>query len=208
MNKNMYHRYLKIPFAHIKPVCFSEQPSKMRGTNWHEEVITQEHWDIRFVEWLNNYNLKPSNICEAFYNSPSGGGLPIHNDTPDISNAVNINFTWGPLTSTTRWWKIKNESLIQLEKDNTEYHKEYLKGISADIPQYKFLHADEKECDLVYEQVINKPSLMNVGQLHSTYNPHFSECRWTLSYHILSQKDGRHIQFDEALEIFKDVAYE
>ena len=205
MNKNMYHRYLKIPFEHIKPVCFSEQPSKMRGTNWHEEVITQEHWDIRFVEWLNNYNLKPSNICEAFYNSPSGGGLPIHNDTPDISNSVNINFTWGPLTSTTRWWQLKNGSSFEIElPENTHITEQ---KINPDVNIKQYLRAREEECDLMYEQVIHTPSLMNVGQLHNTHNPDTKMGRWTLSYIIL-KSDNTHLQFEEALKIFKDVAYE
>ena len=208
MNKNIYHRNVKLPFEHKFPDCFKSKPENMRGENWHEQCLTQEHWDQRFVEWLKNYNLKPSNVCEAFYNGPNGGGLPIHNDTPTLSSSVNINFTWGPPTSTTRWWKLKDESLIQIERDNTEYHKDYLKGIETDIPVHKFLHAEEQDCELVYETVIDKPSLMNVGQLHSTYNPDPSECRWTLTYHILSQEDDRHIQFDEALEIFKDVAYE
>jgi len=208
MNKNIYHRYLKLPFEHNFPKCFENKPEKMREHNWHEFCVGKEHWDQRFVDWLGQFNLKPSNVCEGFYNAPNGGGLPMHNDTPTLSNCVNINFTWGPSTSTTRWWKARDESSIFIEPDNTEYHKEYLKGIEVDIPVYKFFNAKEKDCDLVFEKVIDRPSLMNVGQLHSTYNPHASQCRWTLSYHILHKQDGRHIEFDEALSLFKDLAYE
>jgi hypothetical protein len=56
--------------------------------------------------------------------------------------------------------------------------------------------------------VINQPSLLNVGQLHSTHNFNKTESRWTLSYHLLTIKDDRHIQFEEALELFKDLAHE
>lgn len=209
MNKNIYHRYIKLPFEHKFPDCFKSKPENMRGDNWHEFCVKPQHWDERFVEWLEGFNLKPSNVCEAFYNGPDGGGLPMHNDSPHLDNSTNINFTWGPLNSTTRWWKLKDESLIQTEQDNTEYHKQiYLKDIEVDIPIDKFYHAEEKDCDLVYEAVIDKPSLLNVGQLHSTYNPDKTQSRWTLSYHILGNEDNRHIQFEEALEIFKDVVYE
>ena len=66
---------------------------------------------------------------------------------------------------------------------------------------------DENLCDLVCERVIDRPSLINVGQLHSTYNPHATEGRWTLCFFLL-KSDYTHLQFDEAVEIFKDIAYE
>jgi hypothetical protein len=208
MSKNIYHRYLKLPFEHKYPDCFKNKPDKMREENWHEWFVPKEFWDERFVDWLDQHDLKPSNVCEGFYNGPNGGGLPMHNDSPDLDNAVNINFTWGPDNSVTRWWKVKDESLLQVECGNNEYQKECLKGIDVDISVHKFLYAEEKDCDMVYEAVIKQPSLLNVGQLHSTYNPDKKECSWTLSYHILSKKDNRHIMFDEALEIFKYAVYE
>jgi hypothetical protein len=208
MNKNIYHRYLKLPFEHHFPKCFENKPEKMAGATYHEFYIKKEHWDQRFVDWLSQFNLKPSNICEGFYNTPNGGGLPMHNDTNTLNNCVNINFTWGPSTSYTRWWKIKEESLLIREPYNVEYSKECLKGIEVDMPVSNFFNAKEKDCDLMYEKVIDRPSLMNVGQLHSTFNPHPTECRWTMSYHILDKQNNRHIEFDEAISLFKDLAYE
>jgi len=64
-----------------------------------------------------------------------------------------------------------------------------------------------EDCDVVHEAVINKPSLLNVGQLHSTHNFNTSEPRWTLSYHLLTIKDNTHIQFEDALDLFKDLVY-
>ena len=93
MNKNIYHRYVKLPFEHKFPDCFKAKPENMRGENWHEWCATREHWDERFVDWLKEYGLKPSNVCEAFYNGPNGGGLPMHNDAPTLNNSSNINFT-------------------------------------------------------------------------------------------------------------------
>jgi hypothetical protein len=215
MSKNNYHRYIKVPFEHKFPEIFKNEPQNKRcdeikvGKNWHEQAVHKEHWDQRIIGFLDQYGLKPANVCEAFYAGPGGGGLPIHNDTPYMSDCVNINFTWGPSSSSIRWWKVKDESNLILEHEvNLEYHKRYLKGIDVDIPQYQFFNAEEKDCDMVYEAVIDKPSLVNVGQLHSTYNPHSTDSRWTITYHLLDKKDDRHIDFDEAVELFGDLLYE
>ena len=53
----------------------------------------------------------------------------------------------------------------------------------------------------------NQPSLINVGQLHSTYNPDPTHGRWSLCYFLLN-KDYTHLQFEKALNIFKEVTYE
>ena len=54
----------------------------------------------------------------------------------------------------------------------------------------------------MYETVIDRPSLLNISQLHSTFNPSPTEHRWTLCFTLL--KDDKALSFDEALEIFKD----
>ena len=53
------------------------------------------------------------------------------------------------------------------------------------------------------KQLLNIPSLLNVGQFHSTHNFNTSEPRWTLSYHLLTIEDNKHIQFEDALVLFK-----
>ena len=67
---------------------------------------------------------------------------------------------------------------------------------------FSHLKADKDDLELVYEAVINKPSLMNVGQLHDTYNPDLENSRWTLSFTLLNM-DGSHCTFKQATEIFK-----
>ena len=202
MNKNMYHRYLTLPFEHSMPKCYNTEHNDV---DYHVQFVQKEWWDLRFVEWLKKYQLKPSNVSEGFYVRPNGGGLPIHNDSAVLSNIVNINFTWGPLTSTTRWWQLKNGSSFEIElPENTHITEQKIK---PDVNIKQYLRAREEECDLMYEQVIHTPSLMNVGQLHNTNNPDTKMGRWTLSYIIL-KSDNTHLQFEEALKIFKDVAYE
>jgi hypothetical protein len=48
---------------------------------------------------------------------------------------------------------------------------------------------------------------MNIGQLHSTYNPDPEQDRWTLCFTLL-KSNKEFLQFEEALKIFKDFVYE
>jgi hypothetical protein len=197
---NIYHRYLKLPFEYSKPIFFNHS-----YTHANMICISSKSIDNSVIKWLKSFNLKVSNVIERFYTPANGGKFPMHNDTPNISNAVKINFTWGPENSVTRWWKTKEESfLIPIKPDNSQIKS---LGITPDIEINSAFSAKEENCDLVYEKIINKPSLMNIGQLHSTFNPHTTEDRWTLCF-ILLKMNGEHLQFEEALKIFKDIVYE
>jgi hypothetical protein len=115
-----------------------------------------------------------------------------------------LNFTWGPLDSTTQWYKVKdNSKLIKryLDSDHSNT-KFYEAGINPDIDISYSLFANREDVDLVYEAVINRPSLLNISQLHSTWNPSPNELRWTLCFILL--ENGKQLTFQRALEIFKD----
>jgi len=200
MNKNIYHRYLKLPFEYTKPDCFNQ------NYNHNNMIFVSNRFiDKSIITWIENFNLKISNVIEGFYTPPNGGKLSLHNDTNTISNATKINFTWGPSNSTTRWWQVKDDSfLIPAYPDNSHIE---IEGIVPDVAITNAFQSKEENCNLVCEKVINKPSLMNVGQLHSTYNPDKKQGRWTLCFTLL-KLDKSLLQFNEALEIFKDIVYE
>jgi len=202
---NIYHRYIDLPFEIKKPSMF-ETAGESFITYVGKEAVPAE-----LEEWLSTFGLTLSNVSEGFYSAPNGGEVPIHNDTvtrPGEYDAVKINKTWGPEDSVTRWWKVSDESkLIEVVHDQTEINAGFAKaGITPDIECYKCYTAKPNDLTLVHEQVINKTSILNVGQLHSTYNPHPSEHRWTLSFTPL--KDGKVIKFADALEIFKSCLEE
>ena len=163
-------------------------------------------------EWLTTRNLKLSNVIEGFYTSPKGGEVPIHNDMPVKPferDATKLNFTWGPSQSVTRWWQIKDpNNYIEINHDANTINEGFkAAGIEPDIDCYRCYSARNYNCDMVYEKVIDKPSLLNVGQLHSTYNPDPDNDRWTLSFTLL-KLDGSHLKFDEAIEKFNNITYE
>ena len=92
----------------------------------------------------------------------------------------------------------------EINHDQTDVNKSFEEaGIVPDIDCYKCYSADRNDVELVYEAVINKPSLLNVGQLHDTYNPDANKSRWTLSFTLL-HKDHKHCTFADAMNIFSE----
>ena len=203
MDFNIYHRYIQLPFTMNKPTCF-DKPLE----NDFITYVDQSELPDELFKWLAQYNLKISNVIEGFYTKPNGGAIPIHNDTvvpPGQRDACKLNFTWGPETSTTKWYKLKSDKeYIEINHDETQINKSFQEaGIEPDIECYKCYSADENDVELIHQAVINKPSLMNVGQLHNTYNPDPLQDRWTLSLTLL-KLPGDHLSFEEAMVKFKD----
>lgn len=175
-----YHRYLNLPFDVEKPNKFED--GKKNKQLFFDNTIISNY----VIEWLDSLGLK-SIHTEAFYTAPNDK-IFIHCDTPEIDNHVKINFTWGSELSTTRWWRLK---------EGSEYQKSNVEDGGG------ILLAQEKDCDLLYEQVINKPSLINAGVLHSTYNP-TNEGRWTLSLVIAEKEKQELLHWNDALVFLKD----
>jgi hypothetical protein len=204
---NIYHRFIKLPFVYEKPSQFLE------GSESFINYFSKEKVNHVVVDWLAKYNLRISNVVEGFYTSANNKvSVPIHNDVtvfPGVHDAVKLNFTWGPSESKTRWWQISDESkLIEVNHDTNSINEGLRQaGIEPDIQCDKCYTAKEEHLKLVHEVTVDKPSLINVGQLHSTYNPNPTEDRWTLSFTMLNNK-GEHLSFNEALEVFKEVIYE
>jgi len=202
----MYHRYLNMPMEHFKPACFNTTPTQAKVI-----FVDAQYTDQNIKKWIESFGVKVSNVTEGIYTPPGDGKVSIHNDTKTITNATKINFTWGPDTSVTRWWQVNNESMLQVDTTDSTHIFEAVNPDIADHFDANNVHSelicDEQHCEIVHEAVINKPSLLNVGQLHSTYNPHKTEGRWSLCYFLLNQ-DNTHLQFENAVNIFKDVTYE
>lgn len=194
-SENIYHRYLKFPFDITKhPVC-DTQPEGM----YHQEL---NPWICKNLNnFLGELGLFINDVV-AYY-TPPNGFLPIHVDGKKIDNRSKINITWGPKGGTTRWWshnKSKNMANVgEIFKGKKE--------ILDNIKNKHFWFPAKEDCELLYEASTNKVSLVNVGQFHSTYNPHPTKGRWTLCFvpisHKLKYDLGRsHLTFKESLEAF------
>lgn len=201
---NNYHRYLKIPITHSKPKVFNNYSNEPK-------VIFVKELDKNIIKWIESFGVIVSNVTEGIYTPPNKGKVHIHNDTSKITNATKINFTWGPINSTTRWWKVKDETLLNVDVTDSKHITDEVNPDIVDSFDENKIHRElissEENCEMVYEKIIDKPSLINVGQLHSTYNQNVKEGRWSLCYFLLN-KDYTHLQFEDALKIFKEVSYE
>lgn len=192
--KNIFHRYIKLPFEIIKPpICnLRLKQLKQQSIPYHE--------DKKMLSFLNKLGLDLLNI-EVFY-TPSKKSLPIHIDTDEIDNHVKLNISYGPTEGATRWWKPLNLNLEkEREKMDSGYKGENLKGLENSHYKHKSIMLKEEECELIYDANTNTPSLVNAGVFHSSYNP-ADEGRWTLSF-VLG-KNNKYLYWDDAMEVFKD----
>ena len=188
-------------------------------------VLKNYDYDDEVANFLNNYDLFYSHRI-IFYTSPNDG-LAIHIDNnfdqtkmneykttyhkptypyeseekmPYYLNnhvKLNLSFNTSEGYSTIRWWKVndfENINLVNIEKDDGKKWVEYV--------------ADEKDCELIYENEAIKPSIVNTGQLHSTYTSGANNSRVTVSYTLNHKDTGDLVYWYDANKIFEGALYE
>jgi hypothetical protein len=185
MAKNIYHRYLNIPF--------DPQIDLFNRENYDTEQyahirLKEEEINPKLVKWFEQFNIE-IHWYEAFYTPPNGGKLPIHTDSDDDGEHIKINWTYGAPGSKLIWWEPKSKDYIQIVK--TAFGVQYCT-------------IDEAHSTKVYEAEINKPSLVNASQFHSTFNP-TTEGRWTCSMPLSDLKTGIKVTWDDAMKRFEGI---
>jgi hypothetical protein len=183
---NLYHRYINLPFEIAKPS--DEILTYNKNLKTFQNIPLMEIYRCEPMEtWLASFGLQIL-WQEVFYTPPNHRG-PIHTDYNDYTNHTKLNITWGTNESVIRWYKSDNVKLfppVKVEVLNYSHH---------------ILLANLKDCEMVYEANTNKPSLVNVGQLHNAVNPS-NEGRVTLCFVLGRNK--KLLKFSEAIKIFKD----
>jgi hypothetical protein len=206
---NNFHRFINLPFTIDRPKIFDT----LKVPNWSSGGMTfeiaKQHVDKRILEWLDSFNISTSQFFEGTYTAPNNGSIGIHSDTDTLTDMTKLLFIWGPENSFTRWWEPKIDAVSsKMRPDQGGPHAEIF---NPNTYVYEFddedraLCYEEKDCNLLYEKVLLKPSIINAGRLHSTFN-NGSEDRWGLTLTLI--KNNKRLQFFEALEIFKDIIHE
>ena len=200
-SKNIFHRYMQLPFEINKhPLCDTTP-----DTVAHHDI--NPYRDAKIEEFNSSLGLVTVHT-EVFY-TPPGGELPIHADDVAIDNRAKINITWGPPEGTVRWWKSENaKAITDLESAKEMLGTELQPDEDFSAREHANLLAKKEDCELIWEANTNKVSLLNVGQLHSTYNP-TNVGRWTLCFVPASTampKPGGeyYLTFEEALEVYSN----
>jgi|TARA_A100000164_G_C21864227_1_gene751691 hypothetical protein len=198
---NVYHRHLKFPFEIRKYLPLMDTVPD-----------TVQHVDINpyrdpYMEKLHEDLGLYIHHTEVFYTPPNGGELPIHTDEATYDDRAKINITWGPDVGTVRWWKSdKAKPITDLDSAKEMLGEEMTADEDFSERQHSNILAKKEDCTLVHEANTNTVSLINAGQLHSTWNPHPTEGRWTLCFVMASKsiRDGYYLTFEEACEVYKD----
>mgnify|MGYP001294207630 CR=1 FL=1 len=212
----LYHRYLKLPFNFEKPTLYDsiELKDYCEFIYFKDEDLKTEPI-LDFIDSIGLYRIQTNSV----YSAPKDG-IRIHSDTPDLSDKVKLSFSWGSPDSKTIWWEPKDYRRVKVVNF---YESHMTRGVKASkikmatIPERirlflkgkkigpltKYAWAKEKDCNKVLERTIDRPSLYNVGRLHSTWNPS-SEGRWTLTFILGKKRDKKPLHFIESLNYFRD----
>ena len=181
--ENRYHRFLDIP---IDPKIDLFARTDYDPMYYRHMLIDASDVNPKLVAWFEQLGIKLA--FEAFYTPPYGGKIPIHTDTSELSDVVKVNWTWGAPGSTLIWWEVKDAKYI--ETFQTEFGAQYLT-------------AKERHCRKLLEVEVKKPSLVNIGAFHSTWNP-TEGGRWTLSLPLINADETKRLVWSEALLILQD----
>ena len=182
---NKYHRYINLPFELERPeIC----KQKIKHPVYHQDI---DHKDSNLETWLDQFEDVCIGHTEVFWTN-GGCELPIHTDECTFDDHVKINLSWGSEEGLTRWWK----------SDIVKYREEEGGG-----HVHRNLISLKENSTLVHEACTNTPSLVNVGQLHSSYNPSDSG-RWTLCFVLANKTKTDFIYWDKAVKMFGEHIYE
>ena len=182
--KPYVHQYLDLP---VMPEIdlfrlFPDNPDQLNHVAVDPSMLNKEFVD--FMESIPGLRI-PS--WEAFY-TPPGGKIWIHGDSDKITDFARINLSWGPNDSELVWWEPKTG--VKLEPIVTAFGENYLRS-------------DEKDCNVIHRAVINRPSIVQVGMLHSTWTPGPGG-RWTLAIPLAEKSEPKRVSFEMAVAMFAD----
>jgi hypothetical protein len=171
----------------VSQIVFSDIPESGVKVNFIQKTLL----DQKLLDLLNQHDI---DVCstQVFYILP-GKKIPIHIDAPDdrnnLDNQCKLNFVYSKKGSVMQWWKVKNpgKPLIVAEL----------------FPDEKYIPFLTEDCEMVWEEQIGFPSLVNVGQPHSIDNC-TNEPRLTLSLLLRDLKKSQPLQWNDAVEIFKN----
>ena len=210
--KNIYHRYIELPFDFIKPdwenvkrTYSSEQKEGSEYYDIKEKGDTDVYFchtpenDEKVTEFLDRFNLFYDS--KLLFYTKSNDEIKVHIDNNKeeiysakadnfIDNHAKLNITWEPKGGKLRWWELNDNNDVKIDthtyKDGKKWH---------------VIWANQKDCKMVYEKEIDKPSIVNTGMPHSTYNPS-KDGRLTLSYNLVKKSNLELLTFTEALWLF------
>ena len=201
---NRYHRFLDI--SDCSPNVDFTQWSIESVSEWaqfHKTLTLEELNNPNLLQMLEKLNMT-SGWIEVFCTPPNSGGV-IHSDSPIGEEWSKLIFQYGALGSKMRWWSsdhihVVSTDLKEVSTDQISDIENYVGGDRSGGHYHgKIQVAYEKDSKLEYEVEVGLGSLINIGPLHSSYNP-TDEHRIAITVALFDSSNGRRILWDEAEE--------
>lgn len=175
---NRYYRFLNLPFD-LK----FDIPVFAKANHQRIDTIPQP-----LIEFLKDHECQVS-IAEVFKKDPGyHSHRGIHLDGLDFDDHVKINFVIDNFDSIMCWWQAKEPKYLNNE---------------VTVIGTNFIWAEAQHCDLLASVSIDRPALVNVGQLHSIESVTVNT-RYAFTFMIM-KNNGQRLLWDEALVKFKDL---
>lgn len=206
MNDNRYHRFLNIPDYIPNINTDNYDSSNMKWLEFHKSLSFDQLNNDKILPWLNSFGYT-SHWIEFFYTPPNDSGI-IHSDNVFWSDWAKLIFQYGAKGSTMRWWTSNNVYQVStsVEQVSSTYIPEIANYNVGDRNNSHYhgqvLVSREEESTLEYEVEVGNCSLVNVGPLHSSYNP-TNDKRFTITI-ALFDLYGSRVLWDEALDKLGD----
>lgn len=199
---NRYHRHLNLSNC-VPNIDVSKWNSDgMKWVEFHKTLKLNQLNNPNLIKLLKSLNMT-SYWIEVFCTPPNDVGV-IHSDNTEWDDWAKIVFQYGAKGSTMRWWtseKVHNisTSLESVSADQIPEMSKVRVGDRNDSHYHgRVLMSYENNAKLEYEAEIGTCSLINVGPLHSSYNP-TNERRVVITVALFTP-NGDRILWDDALE--------
>ena len=188
-----YCKKLNLSPKLIPNIDFSQWDTE--GLSWvqfHKILEPKELNNDYLFEFLESLGLGTIFI-EVFYTPPKQNGM-IHSDNPHKTEWSKLYFQFGANGSTMRWWDSDNIQEVSTASghggDRTDKHY-----------HGQVLIADEEDSTIIHEADLQTPHIVNVGQLHSSYNP-TSEKRFVVTLALFDLYNQR-LLWKDAMKKFE-----
>lgn len=209
---NRYHRFLDIPDC-IPNVDFTQWniESVSEWAQFHKTLTLEDLNNSNLLQMLEKLNMS-SGWIEVFCTPPNSSGV-IHSDSPIGEEWSKLIFQYTAPGSKMRWWTsekihIVSTDLTEVSTDQISDIENYVGGDRSGGHYHgKIQVAYESDSTLDYEIEVGLGSLINIGPLHSSYNP-TNEHRIVITVALFDASSGRRILWDEALDRMKDYVKE
>lgn len=205
---NRYHRFLDISDC-IPNVDFTQWniESVSEWAQFHKTLTLEDLNNSNLLQMLEKLNMS-SGWIEVFCTPPNSSGV-IHSDSPIGEEWSKLIFQYTAPGSKMRWWTsekihIVSTDLTEVSTDQISDIENYVGGDRSGGHYHgKIQVAYESDSTLDYEVEVGLCSLINIGPLHSSYNP-TDEHRLVVTVALFDASSGRRILWDEALDRMKD----